>query len=368
MSEAVKTQEPGPAQTIPESSVVNVEVDKSIPEPVVEEPAIKELAPAPTPVAPAEATVTEETTTEKPKETEKSDDLARSLFKGFQSKLAGVFPKKTEKSSDVKEEKKEVSNETKEEIKDEEKETKERRSASRKRNSFFGGLVLGKKDEKSEVDESAVTDSNKDATIEPKKSAEASSEPPVTTEAPASSEAQQEKPAGPFKRASIFGTLKHQFARKEKSETTVVPKETESSATAPVIPAVGTSDAPVKEEVATEAIVDKAQEVQATVEAKAEKLVTKIERRKSTLPFGLGLGKKEKLVSSDDEAYEKPLSPFARIRATVRSRTSPKHAPEKKEEPVLPVEPKKEEAASEPLVTDPEPPVTIATPVVAASA
>jgi len=83
-----------------------------------------------------------------------------------------VFPKKAEKSPEVKEETKETTTEIKEDVKDakdEEKETKERRSASRKRNSFFGGLVLGKKDDKSDVDEAAVTDSSKDVNTEPKK-------------------------------------------------------------------------------------------------------------------------------------------------------------------------------------------------------
>lgn len=225
---------------------------------------------------------------------------------------------------------------------------------------------MGKKDEKSEVDEAAL-DSSKDANTELNKPTEVTPEQPAATDAPGSTETPPEKPAGPFKRASIFGTLKNQFVRKEKVETTAAPKEVESSATAPVIPAVGTSDAP-KEDVVTEAIADKVQDVQATIEAKTEKLVTKAERRKSTLPFGLGLSKKEKLVSSDDEAHEKPLSPFARIRATVRSKTSPKHAPEKKEELPTPAETKTEEVTSQPLVTEPEPAVTSATPAVAASA
>lgn len=366
MSEAVKTQEPSLPQVVPESTNISVEVDKSIPEPAIEEPSTTESKPAT--AAPVEAISTEETPAEKPKETEKSDDLARSLFKGFQNKLAGVFPKKTEKTtSEVREETKETTAEIKEDVKDEEKETKERRSASRKRNSFFGGLVLGKKDDKSELDEAAVTDSSKDANTELSKSDEVNPEQPVASEAPVSNETTPEKPAGPFKRASIFGTLKNQFARKEKVDTTAAPKDIESSANAPVIPAVGTSDAP-KEDVVTEVLVEKAQEVQTTVDAKTEKVATKAERRKSTLPFGLGLSKKEKIVSSDDEAHEKPLSPFARIRATVRSKTSPKHAPEKKEELPAPAETKTEEVTSQPLVSEPEPAVTSATPAVAASA
>ncbi|RKF62767.1 putative immunogenic protein [Erysiphe neolycopersici] len=369
MSEVTKTQEHIPSQAIAETSTSNVEVDKSIPEPVIQETSTTE--PVPESATPAQASAPEETSGEKPKESEKSDDIARSIFKGFQSKLAGVFPKKTEKSSEIKEEKRENVSDIKDDIKEEDKETKEtkeRRSASRKRNSFFGGLVLGKKDDKSEVDDTTVTATNKDTSTEPKKSAEANSEQPAATEVPASSEAPAEKPAGPFKRASIFGTLKNQFARKEKSETSSAPKETESSATAPVIPAVGTSDVPTTEEAITEAIIDKTQEIQATVDSKTEKLAAKVERRKSTLPFGLGLGKKEKLVASDDEACEKPLSPFARIRATVRSKTSPKHAPEKKEELPITAEDKTEEVTPQPLATEPEPAVTTATPAVAASA
>ncbi|KHJ36148.1 putative immunogenic protein [Erysiphe necator] len=365
MSEVAKTQESGPAQVTSEPTTANVEVDKSIPEPTIVEPTIKEQAPADaTPAAPA----VEEQVTEKAKENEKPEDLARSLLKGFQNKLAGVFPKKAEKISDNKEDKKEAPSDIKEEIKDdtkEVKETKERRSASRKRNSFFGGLVLGKKDEKSESEEAAVIDSSKDVT-EPKQSAETNTEQVTDT---ATGEVPAEKPAGPFKRASIFGTLKNQFARKEKHDVTATAKDSDNvTTTAPVIPAVGTIDIPALEGTVSEAVVEKAQEIQATVEAKAEKITSKADRRKSALPFGLGLSKKEKQVSSDDEANEKPLSPFARIRATVRSRTSPKHAPEKKEELTVPAETNTEKAVSQPLVTEPEPAVTTVTPTVAASA
>lgn len=79
MSEAVKTQEPSLAQVVPDPTPASVEVDKTIPEPVVEEPPTTESAPAI--AAPAEPIATEESPAEKPKEAEKSDDLARSLFK-----------------------------------------------------------------------------------------------------------------------------------------------------------------------------------------------------------------------------------------------------------------------------------------------
>jgi hypothetical protein len=67
--------------------------------------------------------------------------------------------------------------------------------------------------------------------------------------------------------------------------------------------------------------------------------VAKSEKRKSSLPW---LSKKEKPVTSDDEG-EKPLSPFAKVRATLRGKSpKPEKAPEKAAE-----EPAAEPAAAE---------------------
>jgi hypothetical protein len=80
--------------------------------------------------------------------------------------------------------------------------------------------------------------------------------------------------------------------------------------------------------------------------------VTKSEKRKSSLPW---LSKKEKPVTSDDEG-EKPLSPFAKVRATLRGKSpkAPEKAPEKAaEEPAS-------EAATEPAAA--EAPAVEATP------
>jgi hypothetical protein len=150
------------------------------------------------------------------------------------------------------------------------------------------------------------------------------------------------KPAA-AKRNSIFGTIKSQFSSKDKkpeAEAPAVPaKDTEPVAeTAPVIPAVESTE-PLATTVAAEAAPAEAATNGAT--AAAETPVTKSEKRKSSLPW---LSKKEKPVTSDDEAEkEKPLSPFAKLRATVKGK-SPKteKAPEKAAE-----EPAAEAAAAE---------------------
>src|SRR5690606_16256027 len=86
-----------------------------------------------------------------------------------------------------------------------------------------------------------------------------------------------------------------------------------SSEAAPVIPPVETS-APLEAEPA-EAAAAEAKEVPGATNGEAKKDI-KAEKRKSSLPF---LGKKEKVVSSDEEG-EKPKSPsaFSKIRATIK--------------------------------------------------
>jgi hypothetical protein len=153
------------------------------------------------------------------------------------------------------------------------------------------------------------------------------------------------KPAA-SKRNSIFGTIKSQFSSKDKKpegEAPVVPaKDTEPVAeTAPVIPAVESTE-PLAAIVASPYTVPA--ETAAVTEGEAPETpvaaTTKAEKRKSSLPW---LSKKEKAVTTDDEAEkEKPLSPFAKLRATVKGK-SPKV--EKAAEPAT-------EAAAEPAATE----------------
>jgi hypothetical protein len=105
-------------------------------------------------------------------------------------------------------------------------------------------------------------------------------------------------------------------------------------------------------------------------ETKTEAPAVKSDKRKSSLPW---LTKKEK-PTSDDET-EKPKSPFAKLRATVKGKTSPKAA-EKPAEEVA--EPAKETevpatteaapAATEPVVSEPISAPPASTPQVSATA
>jgi len=299
-------------------------------------------------------------------------------------------PKKEETVAEAaKEEKKEEKKEIKEEKK-EEKKARKSRSASRKRTSIFGGF--GKKDTKEEKVETkeeatpapvpAVEEPLAAAPVEPIPAVEApaSIEPIPAPAAPVvepttSTEATQ-KPT-PVKRNSIFGTLKSQFSNtKEKKtpEAPVVPaKDTETepvSETAPVIPQVEASE-PLPTSVATPEVTT-AEPVAPVTNGEtkaAETPVTKTDKRKSSLPW---LSKKEK-PTSDDET-EKPKSPFAKLRATVKGKSSPKS---EKTSEVKPEETKKEEEATpavvpstteEPVVSTPTPAVSSTTPQVTASA
>lgn len=307
-----------------------------------------------------------------------SDEYKKSL--GELTKLVGPAVAAPKKSVDVKEDKKEEKAEDKEEKKEEKKEVKEEkearksRSASRKRNSIFSFGGLGKKEEKPEVakEETPVVA----ATEEPvAPTGPVATEPvtavPETTEAPATETAvaapAEPKPA-PSKRNSIFGSLKSSFGKEKKpsTEAPVVPPKDVSepvSDSAPVIPPVDTSETPAAE----------ATEVPATNgETKAaEPPAPKTRKGSSSLPW---LSKKEKPATSDEEA-EKPKSPFAKLRATVKGKSSPKaeKAPEKpaeaeaaKEEAAAPVE--AAPAAVDPVVSEPVPVVQQTPAPVAASA
>jgi hypothetical protein len=292
-------------------------------------------------------------------------------------KSVDVKEEKKEEKAEAKEEKKEEKKEVKEEKKEEKKEARKSRSASRKRNSIFGSFGLGKKEEKPEVakEETPVAA----ATEEPAAPAEPVAAEPVvaaesaTTEAAPATEAAvttptEAKPA-PSKRNSIFGSLKSPFAKDKKSSTeapVVPPKDAEPvSETAPVIPPVDTSETPAAAAETTEAPATNG-------ETKvAETPAPKTRKGSSSLPW---LSKKEKPATSDEEV-EKPKSPFAKLRATVKGKTSPK-AEKAAEKPAEAEAAKEETAASaeaspaveEPVVSEPVPVVQQTPAPVAASA
>ena len=103
----------------------------------------------------------------------------------------------------------------------------------------------------------------------------------------------------------------------------------------------------------------------------AETPVVKSDKRKSSLPW---LNKKEKATTSDEEG-DKPKSPFAKLRATVKGKNSPKAAEKPVEKPAEEIaEPAKEApaatepATTEPVVSEPVPAVQSSTPQVSATA
>lgn len=177
----------------------------------------------------------------------------------------------------------------------------------------------------------------------------------------------------PSKRNSIFGTLKSQFSHKaEKKEETapVVPaKDAEPvSETAPVIPAVESSE-PLAASVVSPATapVETTEAPVTNGETKTEAPAVKNDKRKSSIPW---LNKAEKATS--DEEGEKPKSPFAKFRATIKGKSSPKvekPATEKPTEPATETAVAEPEAkAEEPVVGAPTPVVSTTTPQVSATA
>ncbi|KAK2625547.1 hypothetical protein QTJ16_004859 [Diplocarpon rosae] len=284
------------------------------------------------------------------------------------------LPKKSvDKTEAVKEDKKEEKSEEKAEKKD-----RKSRSASRKRNSLFGGFGIGKKEEKVEAPAAPedtpapvadaeqllaaadVTASEPVAAPETSESTQAVEESPATAEKPATS-----------KRNSIFGTLKSQFSqtKEKKTESETAPpvpaKEAEPvSESAPVIPAVQASE-PLATSVAAPSTAPN-ETVEAPVTNSetrtAETPITKAEKRKSSLPW---LSKKEKATTPSDEETEKPKSPFAKLRATVKAKSSSK-SDKAIEKPATAEETPDEIQAS--AVTEPEKVVPATNPAVSASA
>lgn len=264
---------------------------------------------------------------------------------------AGVAPKKAEEKKDEKvatheakkEEKAEIKAE-KEEVKKSSDHTRKSRSQSRKRQSIFGAMpVFGgsKKEDKVEDKKEETPVTEEPAVIAETTPAAAAT---TTTETPAvaaatTEEAAPERPV-PAKRTSIFGSLKNSFSgHKEKKiepeaaapavpakdvTTTAAPAEPVSE-TAPVIPAVETSE-PLATSVASPATVptEVTDATATTGETKTtETPAVKSDKRKSSMPF---FGKKDKATSSDEDGEVTNPSPFAKLRATIKGKSSPKAA------------------------------------------
>lgn len=336
----------------------------------------------------------------KPKEAEK------------EAKEADKEAEKEVKEAD-KAEKKEEQAEAKIEKAEEKKETAENkvkdrksRSQSRKRASIFAGLLNKKDEHEVKKEDKVIQKEEKKAEEAAPAAAEATeaqpstSEAPVETAAPAEAVVEETAPvAAPApaperptatKRTSVFGS----FFGKKKSEADaaapqVPPKDTASepitSETAPVLPEPESSE-PLAASVASPAtvpventtVVTAGEPVNGATESKE---LPKTEKRKSSLPF-FGQ-KKEKSATSDSEA-EKPLSPFAKLRQTVKKASSPKteksqkEAFETKEEQPVTELPKTEEQPAaelpkteEQAVTEPaaeSAPVVQTTPQVSATA
>lgn len=260
-----------------------------------------------------------------------------------------------------------VTEEPKVETKEEKKSRTKSRSASRKRQSIFGSFNLGgkkseevvpkaeNKDEvkaESPVEQQPIVAASEPAQVEPAVAVAPATEEPVVAKS-----TEEVRPAAAKRHSSLFD-FKSRFGQKKAAATApVVPakdqEETVTSAEAPVIPAVEQSEslatslsspATVPTETTTIEPHAAATSTETKVEATPE---TKADKRKSSLPFGFG-SKKEKTVDG-----EKPLSPFAKLRQTVKGKKS-------EEKPVEEAAPVSAEKKSE------EKPVETAAPVAGA--
>ncbi|KAG4034979.1 hypothetical protein MFRU_002g03280 [Monilinia fructicola] len=318
---------------------------------------------------------------------EKKEEKAEAKAEKKEEKAEAKEAKEEQKeeNAEAKAEAKEEKKEEKAELKAEKKDRKSR-SASRKgdkRTSIFGAIPgFGKKEEKTEApkDEVVASPSTEEpvvateAAAAPVVDAPAATEVPVATEeaaiAPAVEEpvaaaAPVEKPV-PTKRSSIFGTLQSRFSHKKpepEAASPVVAKDEEPvSENAPVIPAVDTTE-PLTTDAASPVEATEAPATNGETPKAAETPTVKTDKRKSSLPW---LNKKEKSATTSDEETEKPKSPFAKLRATVKSKSSPK-ADKTAEKPLEPTAEAKAEdkvaeesaateatpAATEPVVSEP---------------
>lgn len=311
----------------------------------------------------------------------KASDAYKEHHSSLSKSAAVVAPAAAAANKDT-----EAKKEEKAEAKEEKKEEKARksRSASRKRNSIFGGFGLGskkeeqteqKEDKKTEAKETTPTETvTTEATPAPAPSEEPAvpveavvtpaGDEPAKTDALAAAPTESARPAAASKRnSSIFGTLSSKFGQKKstsdrKASSEAAPEVPAKdavavepvSAEAPVIPAPETSE-PLAAAVESPAVAPTTKQTSATAEAEEPKPEVKPEtktevaqKRKSSLPFGFG--SKEKTTEVDGE---KPKSSFAKLRQTIKGRSSPRaaeKAPEKAAE-------KTEEKAVEPVEETP---------------
>ncbi|KAI1031409.1 hypothetical protein LB504_000533 [Fusarium proliferatum] len=313
----------------------------------------------------------------------KKEEKAAEISKEETPAEAAVAVPATEEAAPVTEE-----TPKEEEIKDVKSEEPKRRSASRKRTSFFG---FGKKEEskKDEVKKEAEAKPADEVAVEtpaveetpkieePVKPVEevapvAVEEPakPVEETAPEAvpavaedkpAESPKEKPTA-TKRNSFFGNV---FSKKEKKTPELKPtepeatKEAEAETTAPVIPPVEATT-PLAVDVSNPATVptETTETAAATSPAPEAKKDLK-EKRKSSLPFAFG--KRDK--SPAPAEGEKKESPFSKLRNTIRGKSpkpAEKRAEENKEETVQeePTEAKTEELKTEeaPKIEEPAKP------------
>lgn len=302
----------------------------------------------------------EETPAEAPKEDSKPEEAAPA-------------PEEAPKEEEAKDERK------KEEVKSEE---PKRRSASRKRTSFFN---FGKKEEKKEetkpveeapvVEEAAPAEEAKPVEETPKVEVPAAEDKPADEATPAAEEAKtedkpaespKEKPTA-SKRNSFFGNV---FSKKEKktpelkpTEPVDAPKEGEAAETAPVIPPVEATTPLAVDVTAPEETPAETTEAPATSPAAETKKEVK-EKRKSSLPFAFGKRDKSPAPAEGEEKTSK--SPFSKLRATIKGKTS-KPAEEAKAEESKPVEETPAVEESKPEEVKPEN-VASTTPAVTAAA
>ncbi|KAF5721071.1 hypothetical protein FMUND_3819 [Fusarium mundagurra] len=307
----------------------------------------------------------------KPTPVKKEEKVAETAKEETPAEAAVAVPA-TEETAPVTEEtpkEEEIKDERKKDVKSEE---PKRRSASRKRTSFFG---FGKKEESKKeaeakpadevaVETPAVEETPKidepvkpaeevapAAVEEPVKPAEETSPeavPAVAEDKPV--ESPKEKPTA-TKRNSFFGNV---FSKKEKKTPELKPtepeatKESEAETTAPVIPPVEATT-PLAVDVSNPATVpaETTETAAATSPAPEAKKDLK-EKRKSSLPFAFG--KRDK--SPAPAEGEKKESPFSKLRNTIRGKSpkpAEKPAEENKEETVQeePTEAKAEELKTE---------------------
>ncbi|KAI1752794.1 Pleckstrin homology domain-containing protein [Xylaria castorea] len=274
--------------------------------------------------------------------------------------VAAETPKEETPAEAAEEPKETKEEEKKEEAKEEKKEEPKRRSASRKRASIFGNL-LGKKEEakKETPAEDKPVETEAAAAIEPTpieqliQATEAEATPAeAATEATPAEEIKETKEAAkpaPTKRASLFGSLSFGKKKVETESAPPTPAKEEApiaeapvAETAPVIPAVETTE-PLSAEVASPATVPtETTEVTPTTNGETKKEV-KSDKRKSSLPFAFG--KKEK-ATSDEEGEKKSSTPFfSKLRQTVK-KSKPTEKPAEKSTEETPAE--SSEAAAEP--------------------